>query len=63
MHYCVHDAKRTLLSFKDIRVNGFHVETELEQDNEYLLITKLDGYQKQVVAKTPFVAIWFVLYV
>ena len=47
------DAKRTLLSFKDIRANGFHVETELEHGAEYLLITKLDGFQKQVVEKLP----------
>ena len=40
------DSKRTLLSFKDIRPNGFHVETEIKQGTEYLLITKFDGYQK-----------------
>jgi hypothetical protein len=43
------DSKRMLLSFKDIRVNGFHVETEIEHGTEYLLITKFDGYQKRVV--------------
>ncbi|KAG2640744.1 hypothetical protein PVAP13_2KG115916 [Panicum virgatum] len=47
------DSKRTLLSFKDIRANGFHVETEIEQGTEYLLITKFNGYQKQVVEKLP----------
>lgn len=47
------DSKRTLLSFKDIRANGFHIETEIEQDAEYLLITKIDGYQKQVVERLP----------
>ena len=47
------DSKRTLLSFKDIRSNGFHVETEIEQGTEYLLITKFNGYQKQVVEKLP----------
>jgi hypothetical protein len=30
-------SKSTLLRFKDIHANGFHVET-------YLLITKFDGY-------------------
>ena len=39
------DSKRTLLSFKDICSNGFHVETETEQGIEYLLITKFDGYR------------------
>jgi len=40
------DSKRTLLSFKDVRANGFHVETKIEQGAEYLLITKFDRYQK-----------------
>jgi hypothetical protein len=38
------DSKHMLLSLKDIRANGFHVETEIEQGTEYLLITKFDGY-------------------
>jgi peptide/histidine transporter 3/4 len=46
-------SKRTLLSFKDIRANGFHVETKIEQGAKYLLITKFDGYQKRVVEKFP----------
>jgi peptide/histidine transporter 3/4 len=46
-------SKRTLLSFKDIRANGFHVETKIKQGVEYLLITKFDGYQKRVVEKFP----------
>ena len=47
------DSKCTLLSFKDIRSNSFHVETEIERGTEYLLITKFNGYQKQVVEKLP----------
>jgi len=47
------DSKRTLLSFKDIRSNSFHVETEIEQGTEYLLITKFDGYRKQIVERFP----------
>jgi len=47
------DSKCTLLSFKDVHANGFHVETEIEQDAEYLLITKFDGYQKRVVERFP----------
>jgi len=46
-------SKHTLLSFKDIRSNDFHVETEIEQGTEYLLITKFNGYQKRVVEKLP----------
>ena len=30
---------RNLLSFKDIRLNGFHVETTNENEKEYFLIT------------------------
>jgi hypothetical protein len=41
------------LSFKDIRANGFLVETEIEDGTEYLLITKFDGYQKRVVERLP----------
>jgi 5-methylthioribose kinase len=47
------DSKPTLLSFKDIRANGFHVETKIEHGLEYLLITKFDGYQKRVVERLP----------
>ena len=47
------DSKCTLLSFKDIRLNSFHVETEIEQGTEYLLITKFDGYRKQIVERLP----------
>jgi peptide/histidine transporter 3/4 len=47
------DSKSTLLSFKDIRANGFHVETEIEHGTESLLITKFDGYQKRVVERLP----------
>ena len=47
------DSKRTLLSFKEIRLNGFHVETEIEQGTEYLLITKFDGYKKKIVERLP----------
>ena len=47
------DSKCTLLSFKDIRSNSFHVETEIEQGTEYLLITKFNWYQKQIVERLP----------
>jgi hypothetical protein len=47
------DSKRTLLIFKDICANGFHVETEIEHGTEYLLITKFNRYQKRVVERLP----------
>ena len=34
------DSTRTLLSFKDIRKNGFHTETHSVNNEEFLLITK-----------------------
>jgi peptide/histidine transporter 3/4 len=45
---------RTLLSFKDIRANGFHIETD-DDDNgkEYLIITKRDENGKHVVERLP----------
>ena len=43
----------TLLSFKDIRLNGFHIETETENDVEYLLMTRSIGCRKQIVEKLP----------
>ena len=36
------EATRTLLSFKAIRANGFHVGTDEQDGKEYLLITKRD---------------------
>jgi hypothetical protein len=45
------DSKRTLLSFKDICSNDFHIEIEIEQGTEYLIITKFDGYRKKIVER------------
>ena len=45
------DSTRTLLSYKDIRQNGFHVETNNDNNDEFLFITRNDGYQKQVLEK------------
>src|SRR5438105_3756912 len=47
------DSKHTLMSFKDVHANGFHVETKVKQDTEYLLITNLNGYQKCIVERLP----------
>ena len=37
------ESTRNLLNFKDIRANGFRVETGEEDGREYLLITKCDS--------------------
>nr|KYP43614.1 hypothetical protein KK1_034945 [Cajanus cajan] len=42
---------RNLLSFKDIRLNDFHIETNNERNVEYLYITKLHLNKKEVLEK------------
>ena len=40
-------SKRSLLSFKDIRMNGFHIETKGEGNKEFLQIIEIgQGYKK-----------------
>jgi hypothetical protein len=48
-----HDSTRTLLSYRDIRKNGIHVETYEENKEEYLLLTKPTEYGKQICEKIP----------
>jgi hypothetical protein len=45
------DLTRTLLSFRDVRKNGFYVETHIDNKEEFLLFTKLTGYGKQICKK------------
>ena len=45
------DSTRTLLSFRDFRKNGFHVETHMDNKEEFLLFTKLTEYGKQICEK------------
>ena len=45
------ESTRTLLSFRDIRANGFHVETIEENGKEYLCIIKYGEYDKEVIEK------------
>lgn len=44
-------SQRNLLSFKDIRRNGYHVETISEGDDEYLQITSITQGIKTVLEK------------
>ena len=44
---------RTLLSFKDHRSNGFHIETKTKNDIKYILMTRSIGCRKQIVEKLP----------
>jgi hypothetical protein len=41
----------TLLSFRDICKNGLHAETHVDSNKEYLILTKLTGYGKQICEK------------
>ena len=47
------DSTRTLLSFKDTCANGFHVETNVDDGEESLIITKKHGDQKTIVESSP----------
>nr|KYP32967.1 hypothetical protein KK1_046237 [Cajanus cajan] len=42
---------RNLLSFKDVHLNGYYIETDNEKNVEYLYITKLYLNKKQVLEK------------
>ena len=44
---------RNLLSFKDIRQNGYHIETMNDNANEYLLITSIISGQKCILEQLP----------
>ena len=44
-------SKRNFLSFKDIRHNGYHIETTYDNNKEYLCITHIVSSQKLVVEK------------
>ena len=45
------DSTRTLLSYRDIRKNGIHMETHEENKEEFLLFTKLTSFGKQICEK------------
>ena len=46
-------SRRNLLSFKDIRRNGYHIETINKGQEEYLLITSTNSNHKLVLEKLP----------
>ncbi|GAV73405.1 hypothetical protein CFOL_v3_16891, partial [Cephalotus follicularis] len=56
---CITDAlystnsRRNLLSFKDIRRNGYHIETTNENGKKYLYITGNASDRKQILEKLP----------
>ncbi|GAV92579.1 hypothetical protein CFOL_v3_35957, partial [Cephalotus follicularis] len=46
-------SRRNLLSFKDIRRNGYHIETTNENGKEYIYITGNASGRKQILEKLP----------
>jgi hypothetical protein len=46
-------SKRNLLSFRDIRLNGYHLETRNEESIEYLCITRHELDKTCVLEKLP----------
>jgi hypothetical protein len=55
--FCIDDAlyssksRRNLISFKDIRLNGYHLKTTNEGSDEYLYITSIISGQKLILEK------------
>jgi peptide/histidine transporter 3/4 len=47
------DSTRTLLSYRDIRKNGYHIETHHQNNEEFLLITKDNGYGRDTLERIP----------
>jgi hypothetical protein len=47
------ESTHTLLSYRDIRKNGLHVETHIDNREEFILFTKLTRFGKQVCEKIP----------
>jgi hypothetical protein len=45
------DSTRTLLGFRDVHKNGFHVERHMDNKEKFLLLTKLTRYGKQICEK------------
>ena len=46
-------SRRNLLSFKDIRKNGYHIETMNEDNVEYFYITFIISGQKLIMENPP----------
>ncbi|GAV60615.1 hypothetical protein CFOL_v3_04145, partial [Cephalotus follicularis] len=46
-------SRKNLLSFKDICLNGYHIETTNENGKEYLYITCNASGRKQILEKLP----------
>ena len=56
------ESTRTLLNFRDIRKNGFHVETHEDSKDEYLLFTNRSIWQTNL-RKDFFTPTWIVFHI
>ncbi|GAV70118.1 hypothetical protein CFOL_v3_13616, partial [Cephalotus follicularis] len=45
------NSRRNLLSFKDVRLNGYHIETTNKNGKEYIYITGNASGRKQILEK------------
>ena len=54
--------QRNLLSFKDIRRNGYHIETTNEGNTEYLYITNVVSGNKNILEKITRFFLWSILH-
>ena len=55
-------SRRNLLSFKDIRRNGYHIKNMNEGNVKYLYITSVISSQKLTVEKLSDFFLWVVSY-
>ena len=55
-------SRRNLLSFKDIRTNGYHIKNMNEGNVKYLYITSVISSQKLIVEKLSDFFLWVVSY-
>ena len=51
-------SRRNLLSFKDIRLNGYHIETTNDNNVEYLCITSNTHCQRRILEKLVALSCW-----
>ena len=56
------DSTRTLFSFKDIRMNGYHIETHEDNAVESMLITQQKGFNKESL-RDCLLYLWTVLHI
>ncbi|XP_074318106.1 uncharacterized protein LOC141654894 [Silene latifolia] len=54
--------RRNLLSFKDLRTNGYHIETIESDDKEYMYLTKVENDKKYILEKMSRYSSWILYY-